>query len=344
MGLQRQQLRYKPLKELIFAITSDAHRALTYALRKGTEKYNESFLGGGYEGYENDAYEKIDEFMSKWTRSVLTSYASEGIQLKIPFGDPLLFQKEINWRSNIGFSSVVMRHFSLNLTAEGFSGWMGELANIFVLFLPIYGSEEENVQTLNFACLKWRGEMGETFQTHIHDLLEKDVKIWQFIQHHWEPVNIERLEYLGLGNYKVYLTDGLPYGTSIKMVVVVPEDEVLVGATTLIQKKPEWETLYFQSPYYLSPEYLLLSPSHLIQPFSRGQGKEEVKLQTKQTTPSKILLEDFVTINMSLRRNPPKAGIESVEVIFGYTYGQSVEICRHTYSSGAYGGTEALIS
>lgn len=208
MGLRRQELRYKPLKELILSITSDAHRALTCALRKGTEIYNESFLSGDYEQSKNEAYEEIEEFMSIWARSALTSYASEGIQMNIPFGDDDLFNKEIDWESNEGFSRVVMRNFSFNLTAEGFSGWEAELASIFYLYLDISISGEEAVQTFNFALWKWSGELGGT-QTPIHDLISEDVKIWQFIQGNWEPININGIEYLGLGNYKINIAEGL---------------------------------------------------------------------------------------------------------------------------------------
>ncbi|MEM2961170.1 MAG: hypothetical protein QXU67_06155, partial [Candidatus Bathyarchaeia archaeon] len=160
IGLQRQELRYKPLKELIFSVTGDANRALTTALRKGTEAYNISFWDDSFpqnhEIASAEASTIIENFISVWSRSVVTSYSTEGIQLKIPFGDKDLFKKSIDWTGNPGVSSAEM-YLRLNFTAEGFSGWEGALMSYFMLYVPIYAPENVTLKTFKFWLCRWFG-------------------------------------------------------------------------------------------------------------------------------------------------------------------------------------------
>lgn|GEM_PF-4689970 len=349
MGLQRQELRYKPLKELVFSITNDAQRALTTALKKGTESYEEYFWKDDFPQNHYDAevkaFEVIENFMSVWARSALASFSSEGIQLKIPFRDPQLFEKEIKWIGNTGFSNVKMRAFSFNLTAEGFSGWEGSLASYYSLYAPISVSERENATTIKIWLCKWTGKMGE-FQTFfINNLIKEDIWIRQYQVGAWEDIEVEDLRYLGEGWYNLTLMKEIVYGTKLKILIVVPEDQVRVGVYAEVGPGKAWNQLFFQSPYHLSPEYNPNHSLHLIQPYSQGKGKSDVILRTEITAPFSITLEDYAIIKMSLRRNPPKAEVDYVDVNFGYTKDDIKTLIKfQRYEAKEYGGTENLIS
>ncbi|MEM3692600.1 MAG: hypothetical protein QXI39_01060 [Candidatus Bathyarchaeia archaeon] len=348
MGLRKQELRYKPLKEVILSITRDAHRALTAALRNGTQVYNESFWSEDFprnhEEASAKAYQEIEDFMSIWTRSVLTSYSSLGAQLKIPFRDIDYFEKNINWGSwGSGISSVEMQ-WSLNLTSEGFSGWEGLSVCTFILEAHIYASEGETVNKFDFFLIKYMGELG-MLETPIHDLRKEDLRISQFINGKWNDTKISELKYLGDGTYEVVLEKELYYGKRVNILVQVPGDKVLVGVSLIIGELPPWNTLFFESPYYLSPKFSYHSPSHLIQPFSHGKGKSDIKMWTRLRTPSDIALGDHVVAFISLRRNPRKAEIEWVWLRMGFNYSTtSYEIAKKMYYSSEFGGTSNLIS
>jgi hypothetical protein len=313
--------------------------------------YNESFWSDSFpenlEEASNEAYEATEAFMSLWARSVLMSYSSEGIQMKIPFGDQSLFSTDIDWATDIGngISRAEMR-ISLNLTAEGFSGWEADLISSFVLQMNIPEiSEGETVQTFNFSLWKWKGESG-VFITPVFDLTKGNVNVSQFIGGKWNRTEISELTYLGGGLYKVTLKEALSYGKRVKMLVLVPGDEVLVGASNIVGLGMPWNTLYYLSPYYLSPQYLVSSPSHLIQPYSHGKGKSDILLRTRQPTPYDIPLEDYVIIIMSLRRDPSKAEIAWVDLTFRYMEEgkDPITITSSRYESTEFGGTEGLIS
>jgi hypothetical protein len=171
------------------------------------------------------------------------------------------------------------------------------------------------------------------------------VNISQFIGGKWNRTEISELTYLGGGLYKVTLKEPLSYGKRVKMLVLVPGDEVLVGASNIVGLGMPWNTLYYLSPSYLSPQLIVSSPSHLIQPYSHGKGKSVIKLRTRQLTPYDILLEDYVIVIMLLRRNPPKADIAWVDLTFGYIKDNKENpISSSHYDSLQYGGTNELIS
>jgi hypothetical protein len=341
MGLRRQELRYKPLKELLLSITADAHRALTAALRRGTLVYNESFWSDSFPNIKKNAselaYGEIEKYMSLWARSVLTSYSSEGVQLEIPFNNEDLFIKFIDWGFT-GQSWAEIGYWSINLTAEGFSGWAGASVCAFILKPLINVSEGVKINKITFSIFKYTGQLG-MFETPVYDLTKDDIRISQFIDGKWNDSEISSLKYLGDGCYEVTLKKELLYGKRLNMLVQVPQDGVLVGVSEIVGEQPPWSELYFESPYYLSPIKSYHNPAHLIQPFSHGNGKSDIKMFSRLRTPSNIPLGDHITTIISLRRNPLKAEIEWVKLVMGFNYSGKT----YTIADTTYPGSETLV-
>ena len=151
VNLHRQQLRYEPVEELVLGITSDLDRCLTYALSLASQKYYET---RSLDIARNEGY----QFISKWVRSILASYAHLGIKMIMhsPLNPteegPTDVQIIFNWDNPAG-NSKVDTQFDLDIEAYGFKGWVGRSAKFVNLEILSPIEFDDQSTTLKFRIV-----------------------------------------------------------------------------------------------------------------------------------------------------------------------------------------------
>jgi len=239
-NLHRQQLRYEPVEELVLGITSDLDRCLTHALSIATQRYHDNkSLGTVYatdEGYN---------FISKWVRSVLASYAHLGVKMAMSVpenetaGGPTDIGWSIDWAHPRGVSQVFTK-FDLDIDAYGFKGWVGRSAKFVRLEILPQSIELDNQSTtLKFKILQ--GKLSDTLPIPnlTPESLNKSKVYIPKLTSSPIPTNITNLSYLGSGTYTVTFELTLPSYLSnlinkhiveVELTVVTPEDDIIVSA------------------------------------------------------------------------------------------------------------------
>ncbi|MEM2904437.1 MAG: hypothetical protein QW587_01710, partial [Candidatus Bathyarchaeia archaeon] len=207
LAQDRQQLRYTSAKEILLSITTDLERALGYALS------NSSLL------YERLWWEQLDvlnaadrsnrtghEFVSTWTRSILTSYSNLGARMG--WGYPYTFNFEwgrVTTSPARGYSQVDTE-FHLDLTGLGISGWVGKAAKRVQLTLY-----PESI-TVNGLESTFMFSLDKEWDRTIDNLSEEDIKDikveYGYADKPWVPPVLRHakvvpggLKYLGNGAY-----------------------------------------------------------------------------------------------------------------------------------------------
>jgi len=224
LNLQWQQLRYEPVEELVLGITSDLDRCLTHALSVASEQYYET-------GVEKNATSKGYNFISKWVRSVLASYSHLGIKMNmsVPINGTGLTDVswQLDWRKEVGLSQVYTK-FDLDVDAYGFKGWIGHSGRFVMLrIFPDSITLTNRTTTLRFQIVEGKGQA-----LPIPNLTNESLKIWAHLtQNVMVPAEVNRLRYLGGGNYTVTFTPRVSeQSLGAQLFVVTPEDNIYVSA------------------------------------------------------------------------------------------------------------------
>jgi len=232
VNLHRQQLRYEPVEELVLGITSDLDRCLTYALSIATQKYHN---GTPYDDAKNEGY----NFISKWVRSVLASYAHLGMKMTMSIpenettGGPTDIQWRIDWDNPVGISHVSTK-FDLDIDAYGFKGWVGRSAKfVRVEILPPIEFDNQST-TLKFQILQ--GKLSESMPIPIPNLTPESLSKTQvhITEDFWvssPELQVTALTYLGEGIYSVTFNQRINEHTlGVQLTVDTPEDNIVVSA------------------------------------------------------------------------------------------------------------------
>jgi hypothetical protein len=256
LNLNRQQLRYEPVEELILGITSDFDRCLTHVLSIASQEYNRtrSF---------DDASRKGEEFMSKWNNSIIISYAHLGVKISTRL---LWDENSFKWGNLNGWSSINAL-LNLDVDAYGFKGWVGTSAKYVNLHI-LPDSIEPGDKNIT---VKFEVSQGKNVQKPIPNLqLEnlKNLEIWiDTTSGGSARASITELKYLGNGIYSVTFAGTISRNIKrIRLLAVTPEDNICVEA-------------------YFEPQY----PENV---FVTLQSQEENS--TVPTNLGKILLGDTV--------------------------------------------------
>jgi len=223
INLNRQQLGYQPVQELVLGITSDLDRALTHALSVATKSYNDS-------GNEEYAIKNGTAFISKWVNSILASYSHLGLRMNINETGAGLTDVSwnIGWSREVGISQVYTQ-FDLDVDAYGFKGWVGHSGKFVTLQLfpsTIDITSDNQSTTLKFQVMQGKGEA-----VPIPNLTPDSLGIWAYVAKATRvPANITSLTYLGGGNYSVTFTPRIfEYMLGVDMTVITPGDNIFVS-------------------------------------------------------------------------------------------------------------------
>ncbi|MEM2314753.1 MAG: hypothetical protein QXN40_08350 [Candidatus Bathyarchaeia archaeon] len=197
MSLNRQELSYEPIDEIVLAITSDFERCLTKALAEATLKYSEN------QSYV-DAKNAGEEFIRDWFMAVSESYKALGINI-ILAGDSAGTNVDwiFDWDEWNGISYVYTT-FSMDINAYGLSGLALTMQkrvylNILDAKVELSGCEESGV-TITFKVMHGGKEAGEL--EPIQDLTCSDLSllIYSPLKDTSSIIDLN-LEYMGQGVY-----------------------------------------------------------------------------------------------------------------------------------------------
>jgi hypothetical protein len=232
MNLHRQQVKHNPVDELVLGITSDLERATTYALSKYTREYNDT-------GSEINATSQGCEFVSKWVGSVHSSYSNLGLKINMRV-DPAEGKTDVSFRTGwgignassskiVGFSQVAA-DFDLDVDAYGFKGWKGESRKLVMLTI-FPNDDDSDLFSRGAMKLKFRIVQGSDPALPIPNLTNESLEIRPYVN--YVPLvssTINRLEYLGDGNYTVTFSPVDWHTDMVKLAVITPEDHIIVSA------------------------------------------------------------------------------------------------------------------
>jgi hypothetical protein len=221
INLQRQQLSYKPVQELVLGISGDFERALSYAANVASNAYNTT------QHLESSAIAVGSGFLANWTRSVLTAYANTGLNVSII---PQSADFNFYW-DQLNDSSYATACYSLDADAYGFGGWIGRSQKtiLFMLYPQTIDISNPKSTTLGFSLTQ---TTGPEEATPISNLMSNNL----FIQAHaigpaWIGTNVTALTYLGGGNYSVTFTPRINTNTlGVILTVSTPDEGILVEA------------------------------------------------------------------------------------------------------------------
>jgi len=224
ISLQRQELRYKPVRELVFGITSDLERALTYALSNASRGYYDT----------SDLTTAIDEgnsTISRWMRSVTASYAHLGLKLDVSVNSFML-----KWWTQTAFSQVDV-NLDLDVDGYGFKGWSAHSAKYITLnIFPEYIDLTQSGKTV-FKFQITQSSLSQDEGVPIPNLTNASFQnVFIRVNGTWARAteNVTSVDYLGGGNYSTTLNlrvNGQAPG--ILLAVATPEDNIIVCASYL---------------------------------------------------------------------------------------------------------------
>lgn len=254
ISLNRQQLKYEPVQELVLSITSDLDRCLSHALSIATQKYQEDRSGGLYEAYNNG-----EKFIFQWARSAIAAYSNLGINMTMETepseGGKTDIYWDIKWSSLTGYSQVETT-FYLDIDAYGFRGWVGKAGKYIRLTIdPESIKLDEDSTTLNFTIVKSR--LYDSTPLPITNLTPESLNRSRvhIRGNFWLDRNnglaITSLKYLGGGKYTVTFNQRINKHTlGVELTVNTPEDNIIVSA---IHRRNMTYTLTLQSQNVNSP-------------------------------------------------------------------------------------------
>jgi len=231
INLHRQQLRYKPVEEIVLAITSDLDRCLTYALSKATQQYYETKS-------EDNAVSEGNKFISKWVRSVIASYAHLGISMAMSANldpgakGPFDVNWEMDWSHPRGISEVWTK-FYLSIDAYGFKGWVGRSSkSVSLEIFPESIITHDHDTTLQFRIRQGTLSDSSPVPNLARESLNKTkIHIREDFWVSSPELEVTDLTYLGDGVYSVSFNHQVnKYTHGIILTVTTPEDNIIVSA------------------------------------------------------------------------------------------------------------------
>ncbi|MEM3666945.1 MAG: hypothetical protein QW222_07700, partial [Candidatus Bathyarchaeia archaeon] len=220
INLNRQQLDYQPVQELLLGITGDLDRAVAHALSKVTQQYYSIWRINR----EASVPEEVgNDFISKWICSVLASYASVG--LKIRFNQTEEGQTNldynIRWGRNIGLSQASVS-FDLDVNAYGLKGWRGHSCKFVWLCL----FSNSIIRSENDTTLKFQVKHGKDLDYPVPNLTPDTINIQTLNAS--VIVSIKNLNYLGNGIYQITFTPRVD--NYFQIAIKTPDDNIYVSA------------------------------------------------------------------------------------------------------------------
>ncbi|MEM3090452.1 MAG: hypothetical protein QXW17_01680 [Candidatus Bathyarchaeia archaeon] len=264
LNLRRQELRYKPAKELVLGITSDLDRCLIQALGIASKKYNETWSQNPKTADNFPAIEVGKSYISKWVHVVTASYSHLSIRMHMetnPGSPDVVFG--LLWGQLNGLSSVWTK-FELDINAYGFKGWVGQSGKLVWLMLSPHSLTDNNSTLLRFTVLD--------DYNPVQNLASNYVVIKANVSNSWVQGEILNLEYLGRGIYQVEFTPQISNTSEVRLTVVTPNDNIYVSAYYNPLEPVGWGTLYLShlhgehgmesmlvpadlrfTPYYMNP-------------------------------------------------------------------------------------------
>ena len=237
INLNRQELRYQPVQELILGVTSDLERALSHALSIASQRY---YYSNRSASEAQAAANMGQQYISKWVRSAITAYSNLGLRITTqPSHDSFNFQ---SWTTTMGMSSVVA-DFNLDVDAYGFQGWVGRSAKYATLrILSEQVSMPSFERTITFQIEQ--SALSEDQGVPIPNLT--NVQVGSIITgNNRIQGNVSGLTYLGGGKYRATFTPKVTGHTiGIFLTAITPEDNIIVSverydATTVELKSQE---------------------------------------------------------------------------------------------------------
>jgi len=237
ISLQRQELSYKPVQELVLGTTSDFERALNIALNVSSHNYNATYskvYQTTYNPILADAAARIDanatgsSFIANWTRSVLTTYANTGLKTSVP--QEYVSFSYMGW-DNTTASIYATATINIDAPAYGFQGYVGRSFKRVTLSIDVESIDvtEPGETTLKFNINESSG-FGSDLP--IPNLTSQNLAV----QAHqtgiaWTPGNVIALTYLGNGEYVLTFTPRINTETlGVKIAVSTPKEGILIEA------------------------------------------------------------------------------------------------------------------
>lgn len=230
LSLERLQLRYEPVEELVMGLTSDLDRCLTHALSRASQKYYASFINSTNEETASDAGLN---FISQWLDSVITSYSTLGLRISMnaaKYGGKTDVFFHLNWGIGIGISRV-STEFLLDIDSYDFEGLTIESNKYVWLRLNSAYFDYPSV-SLNFTLMEGKNE-----DKPIPNLSPKDLIILvcnssgQELRYLGNESKTE-LRYLGGGNYTLTFNHNATSITKLSLFAITPFDKIYVMAST----------------------------------------------------------------------------------------------------------------
>jgi hypothetical protein len=229
LSLQRIQLRYEPVEELVMGLSSDLDRCLTYALHNATELYynlttSQTPLNPA-QAY-NESKKEVQRFLSKWVSSVIASHSPLG--LKINMGTLDLF---INWGTRKG-QSTLSAYFFLDIESYGFKGWVGHSGKYVVLNITDEMWFSKSPEGSSITSIIFKIVQGKDEEIPIPNLTKEMVKVWVNQNRDRKILaDILELRYLGMGLYNITFTPGMNKNTlGLTLLVKTTRDHIYVVA------------------------------------------------------------------------------------------------------------------
>jgi len=223
-NLHRQEMRYRPVQELVLSITSDLERALAHSLSRASERYFKNTLDIGGAAKEGNS------FLAEWGQSVIASYSSTGLNLST-IVRPDSFRFNESWFGNPG-RSIVYADFKLDAETYGFRGWEGHSAKYVTLLInPDSTDLTSPEKTLTFQVKQ--SALGEEQGVPVSSLTTKSLIVRTIVTENvTSSVNILSLNYLGDGNYTATFKPIISERTiGVVLTVITPEDGIYVCAS-----------------------------------------------------------------------------------------------------------------
>jgi hypothetical protein len=341
INLNQQELRYKPVDELVLGITSDLDRCLTHALSLASMRYNQTWPPGS----SDLASQEGKNFISTWVRSVVACYADMGLKMRMEANpetpDVLFF---FYWGKGIGISYVYTR-FDLDIDAYGFKGWVGQSQKIIVLQLatPVIIADS-NSTLLQFHI---EDERGYPIQNLTPESLQINASISNST---WTTVpteDITSMNYLGGGDYSLQFKPQVYNETlGVRLTVVTPEDGIYVSAYYDVLEGEGWGTLWLAKPKEDSSESMLLpwyflpkrywNPRYSTLPIPNSNSWSLINVSSTPT-PNDILLSQFV--NVILWISPESDKVQNITINLSFTYNNKLyEIGYHVFYNAVQEG------
>ncbi len=205
-------LRYQATKEIVEAITADFKRALAYVLANATHTYlNESY---GSNARHNFTIGRIYayEFLSRWKQYITYVYSELGVQVDIEYPEKTIqlhdrTRKIANLTKCYWYYpesiSAAFATLKLNITKYGLYNWKTNITvslHAWIIENSFTSDKPSNTTTFKIQVLyddqkpyPWLWEKGQILILHPDPVNYGD----------WIQAEIQNVEYLGNGTYKV---------------------------------------------------------------------------------------------------------------------------------------------